>query len=292
MNILTFDVEEWYLEKEFWGNHSKKYKQFDIFLDQILEKLDNRGFKGTFFCLGGMATEFPEVVKKISENGHEIGCHSLKHVWLNRMNPEEVYRDTSMAIEALEQCIGKKIKSYRAPAFSIGNDNKYAIEILHKCGIERDASIFPAVRDFGGFAQFGEKEPTYVFCDSTRIKEFPICTTQILGKEIAYSGGGYFRFFPLAFIMKEMSKRNYTMTYFHIGDLLPESEKVLGRKEYEDYFKEPGTIKNRYMRHIKNNLGKKNAFEKLMKLVDKETFVNIEQADKMIDWEESPSVVI
>ena len=292
MNILTFDIEEWYLEKEFWGNRISRYKEFDNYLDQILGKLDERGYKGTFFCVGGMATEFPDVVKKINEAGHEVGCHSFKHVWLNKMTENELEDDTRIAIDALEQCIGKKVVSYRAPAFSIGQENKYAIEVLAKNGIKRDASIFPAERDFGGFAQFGEKMPTMVFSGSARIKEFPICTTKLLGKEIAYSGGGYFRFFPLSYVKQEMNRSEYAMTYFHIGDLVPESSKVLSKAEYEGYFKESGTLKNRYMRYIKANIGKKNAFGKLLKLIDSQDFVNLEQADKMIDWENAPSVVI
>lgn len=292
MNILTFDIEEWYQEKMYFGNHKEKYKAFDYYLERLLSKLDERGVKSTFFCLGGMATEFPDVVKKIVAGGHEIGCHSFKHIWLNKMSPEEVYEDTHAAVDALEQCVGKKIKSYRAPAFSIGKENKYAIEALSKCGIERDASIFPAERDYGGFSQFGEKEPTVVFYNHINIKEFPICTTKIMGKEVAYSGGGYFRFFPLWYVRKEMVKSNYNMTYFHIRDLVPESGNVMSKEAYEDYFKEPGTLKNRYMRYLKTNIGKKNAFEKLLKLLDCETFVSLEQADQLIDWENIKPVVL
>lgn len=292
MNILSFDIEEWYLEKIYFGNHTEKYYGFDSYLDQILNSLDKRGLKGTFFCVGGMATDFPEVVNKIERRGHEIGCHSYRHVWLNKMSEEEVYEDTRTSVDAIEQCIGKKVKSYRAPAFSIGKDNKWVFEILSKCGVERDASIFPAVRDFGGFDQFGEKAPTIVSYKDVKIKEFPICTTYILGKELAYSGGGYFRFFPLGFVRKEMAKSDYSMTYFHISDLIPESDEWMNKKDFEAYFKIPGTLKNRCMRYVKSNLGKKGAFGKLLKLIEAEEFVNLEQADQMISWDKAPSVVL
>lgn len=292
MKIITFDIEEWYLEKKYFGNHQDNYKKFDSYLDQILDKLDERNFKGTFFCVGGMAAEFPQVVKKIEGRGHEIGCHSFKHVWLNQMSEEEVYEDTRTSVDALEQCIGKKVKSYRAPAFSIGKDNKWVFEILSKCGIERDASVFPAVRDFGGFAQFGEKIPTIVSYKDVKVKEFPICTTYVLGKELAYCGGGYFRFFPSSFIRKEMAKSNYNMTYFHIADLIPESSGLMSKEDFESYFKTPGTLKNRCMRYVKSNFGKKKAFGKLLKLIETEDFVNLEQADAIIDWNQQPSVVL
>lgn len=292
MNILTFDIEEWYLQKNYLGDHAEKYVEYDNYLNQLLGALDERGFKATFFCVGGMAVEFPSVIKKIEERGHEIGCHSYKHTWLNKMTPEEALEDTKSAVDALEQCIGKKIKSYRAPAFSIGAKNKWAFSILADCGIIRDASVFPAERDFGGFPQFDSQSPSLIFSDRVVMREFPICTTTIMGKEMAYSGGGYFRFFPLSFIRKEMAKSDYNMTYFHINDLVPESMGLKSREEYERYFKEPGTLKNRYMRYVKTNLGKKKAFGKLLELLSLENFVSVEQADSMVNWDEAHSIVI
>lgn len=292
MNVLTFDIEEWYLEKILHGGREAIYAEYDRYLDLILDALDSRGFKATFFCLGGMATDFPQVVRTIESRGHEIGCHSFKHVWLNKMTENEALEDTRTAVDALEQCIGKKVVSYRAPAFSIGKTNKWALNILAECGIKCDASIFPAERDFGGFPQFTETIPALVFSEKVVIKEFPVCITTLLGHEVAYSGGGYFRFFPLGYIRKEMAKTQYNMAYFHIGDLVPETSGVKSRKEYEEYFKEPGTLKNRYMRYFKTNLGKKGAFAKFLKLIEKEEFISLEQADKMINWDEAHSVVL
>jgi len=192
----------------------------------------------------------------------------------------------------LEQCIGQKVKSYRAPAFSIGKENKWAFEIIRQCGITRDASIYPAERDFGGFAQFDQKKPAMVYCNQAVFKEFPICTTKVWGHELAYSGGGYFRFFPLSFVKKKMAESDYNMTYFHIGDLIPETCGIMNKNDFENYYKIPGTLKNRYVRYIKTNLGKKKAFGKLMELILTENFVNLEIADGLLDWEQAPSVLL
>lgn len=292
MNILTFDIEEWTLAKTGGYGSAEIYAEYDGYLNKILDALDDRGFKGTFFCTGLMGTDFPDVVKLIHSRGHEVGCHSFKHTWLNKMTEEEVMEDTRISVDALEQCIGQKVKSYRAPAFSIGKDNKWAFEILAKCGITRDASIYPAERDFGGFAQFGQKCPTMVYCNRAMFKEFPVCTTVLWGHEMAYSGGGYFRFFPLDFVKKEMAKSDYSMSYFHIGDLIPETSGLMNKEAFEKYYKIPGTLKNRYVRYVKNNLGKKKAIGKIMDLIKTEDFVNLEQADKMIDWEQAPSVLL
>lgn len=285
MYLLTFDIEEWFLFKQ-----QEKHAEFDRYLEAILDKLDDCGFKVTFFCVGEMGKLFPEVIRKIQQRGHEIGCHSNAHTWLNKMTKAECREDTHCAVDSLEQCIGEKVKSYRAPAFSIGESNKWAFEILVANGIERDASVFPAARDFGGFSSFSQKEPCLVEYNGIRLKEFPVCTTKVLGKEMAYSGGGYFRFFPLSFVKKEMVKSRYAMCYFHIGDLLPETEGIPSKTAYEAYYKEPGTLKNRYVRYLKTNLGKKNAFDKMMKLIDTMDFMGIQQADEKLDWIVTPVV--
>ena len=199
MNILTFDIEEWYLEQAYFGAKDSKYAEYDRLLDELLEKLDSRNLKGTFFCVGKLGCDFPYVVRKIDAAGHEVGCHSNTHQWLNKMTYQEAMEDTHAAVDALEQCIGKKIQSYRAPAFSIGGDNKWAFEVLTANGIIRDASIFPASRDFGGFPEFTKMEPSVVRSNGIELHEYPIVTTKVLGKDIAYSGGGYFRFFPQEF---------------------------------------------------------------------------------------------
>lgn len=289
MNLITFDIEEWYLN-HYKNGPIERYAEYDHYLEAILDKLDARQIKATFFCVGEMGRMFPKVIKKIHGRGHEVGCHSNTHTWLNKMTQAECRKDTHMAVDSLEQCIGEKVKSYRAPAFSICESNKWAFEILVENGIERDASIFPAARDFGGFPHFCQKTPCIVEYNGVSVKEFPICTTKIMGKELAFSGGGYFRFFPLSFVEKQIKQNLYAMCYFHIGDLVPESNGVMDKVAYETYFKEAGTLKARYVRYLKSNLGKKNAFHKMMQLIDNIDFANIQQVDESINWNNVPVV--
>lgn len=290
MNILSFDIEEWFLEKNYFGAKKSRYAEYDRLLDEVLDKLSEKGLKGTFFCVGKLATDFPQVVRKIDAAGHEIGCHSNTHQWLNKMTFEQAMEDTHSAVDALQQCIGQKVKSYRAPAFSIGSNNKWAFEILASNGITCDASVFPASRDFGGFPEFAKMEPTVVKYNGIEIHEFPIVTTKVLGKQIAYSGGGYFRFFSYGFIEKEMKKAPYSMTYFHLGDLCPVISGVMTQEEYERYFNEPGTTKARYLRYVKTNLGVGGNKKKLFKLLNRMSFNNIADADRQIDWSLQPVV--
>jgi polysaccharide deacetylase family protein (PEP-CTERM system associated) len=292
MNILTFDIEEWYIEKAYHGARAERYQKFDDYLKRILDLLDARQMKATFFCVGKLATDFPQVVKCIANKCHEVGCHSNTHQWLNKMTRKEAMEDTRTAVDALEQCIGKKVVSYRAPAFSIGEQNKWAFELLAECGIERDASVFPAARDFGGFSHFKSHEPTLVSYQGATIKEFPIPTIKLFGKEMAYSGGGYFRFFPIGVVKHWMANSKYNMCYIHISDLVPEMNGLPSKADYEEYFKESGTLISRYKRYIKSNLGKKSAYMKLMELINTKEFVNLDQADNIIDWDNQPTVVL
>lgn len=290
--IVSFDIEEWYIEKTLHGGRQEKYQQFDTYLSRILDTLDAENMKATFFCLGKIATDFPYVVKRIAERGHEIGCHSNEHLWITKITPAQFQNDTQDAIAALEDVCGTKVRSYRAPAFSIGENNKWAFEILAENGIDRDASVFPAKRDFGGFASFPTASPVWIEYNGVKIKEFPICVADVLRHKMAYCGGGYFRFFPYPYIKKQMDKSNYSISYFHIGDLLHNKARMMTKEEYETYFKEPGTLKNRVVRYVKSTLGTKGAFEKMCHLLNAYPMTSLQQADEMIDWEDTPVVMV
>lgn len=292
MNILSFDIEEWAIAKTKGIGCAQKYSEYDQYLNRILDLLDERGIKATFFCTGMMATDFPYVVRLIKERGHEIGCHSFHHTWMNKLSETEARQDTRSAVDSLEQCIGQKVYCYRAPAFTIGESNKYLIEVLVENGITCDASIYPAARDFGGFKGFKSKNPCIIEYNGIHIKEFPICTTTIFGKDVAYSGGGYFRFFPLSFIKKTIGSSSYSMCYFHIGDLIPDSTGLQTKEAYEAYYREKGTIINRYKRYLKANLGKSDAFHKMEMLIKQVSFESIEQAVQSINWSKTPVVTL
>lgn len=279
MHILSFDIEEWYLEM-MDANRPEKFREFDHLLDHILEMLEQTGSSATFFCLGKIASHYPDVVRKIMAQGHEIGSHSDLHMWVNKMTEQEFREDTHRAVAALEDVTGTKIKSFRAPAFSIGDSNKWAFEVLAENGIENDASIFPGVRDFGGFPDFKEQSPCIIEHNGIRINEYPIpmASLPIVGKEVAFSGGGYFRLFPYWFINSNMNKRDYTMSYFHIEDLLAPSNHLMTRREYEDYFKEPGTLTARVSRYIKSNIGRGNILSKFDRHLQARKYSSIRDA--------------
>ena len=290
MNILTFDIEEWYIEKAFHGGRDFKYQRYDETFSKVMDELDQLNIKATFFCVGQLAVEFPDIVKSIVSKDHEIGCHSNVHTWLNKMSEEALRNDTSDAIKALEDVSGQRVISYRAPAFSITQQNKWAVNVLAECGIENDASIFPTSRDFGGYKGFPQDTPCIISHEGTKLKEYPICLTSVLGKTMAYSGGGYFRLLPYWLVNRTMKKRDYNICYFHLNDLIQEKKKMMSKVAYEEYFKEPGTLKNRLIRCVKSNIGRGDAYGKLQKLLVDNIFVNIREADKLINWNQVKTI--
>ena len=102
MNIISFDIEEWFIEQQYFGNRSEQYSFFNKYLENLLAKLDEKELKATFFCVGGMAREFPNVVKEIQKRGHDIGCHSDMHLWMNKMSEAEAREDTYKAVDSIE----------------------------------------------------------------------------------------------------------------------------------------------------------------------------------------------
>jgi polysaccharide deacetylase family protein (PEP-CTERM system associated) len=281
MNILTFDIEDWWVYDHYKIGEKKDWQpRLDAYLGQILDLLDERNMKATFFVLGEVAKHNPEVLNRIALRGHHIGCHSFSHkFWINA-TPEEVAEDTHKALDVIENITGKKVNAYRAPAFSITESNSWILSILAENGIEYDCSIFPSTRSYGGFPSYKTKLPSLIEANGITIKEFPMSPATIFGREFVYSGGGYFRLFPYSKIKSLAKESDYVMTYFHIKDF---DEKQ--KRTYRSFEGEPALS-----RYIKKYYGLKNSFSKFCKFVSDFDFMSIEQADKIIDWNKQAQI--
>lgn len=280
MNILTFDIEEWFhildnestkSEKE-WSNFEYR---LDSNMDRIFEMLDIKKQKATFFILGWVAREFPHIVNKIHELGFEIATHSDKHQLAYNQTRKEFSADLDYSIKSIEDLTGVKIRTYRAPGFSIKEENKWAFEELVKQGIEIDCSVFPAKRSHGGFPSYGHSEPSIINIKGVSMKEMPINLVSFLGKEMIFSGGGYFRLLPYTLIKKMMNKSDYVMTYFHPRDF-DEDQPVISDLSL--------------VRRFKSYYGLGSALSKLATLIDDFEFIDIDEADKRINWDLAKNV--
>lgn len=282
MNILTFDIEDWYhilhkypsdiLEK--WSSYEDRVH---VGTEKILEVLLENNVKATFFVLGYIAEKHPEIIKKIHDYGFEIGAHSDMHKVAFQQTPKEFKTDLQTCIDRLEEITSEKVISYRAPGFSVKKENVWVFDILHDLGIQYDASIFPAMREDGGFINFKESGPVKLRFNNNEIKEFPMSTNSIFGNRFTTTGGGYFRFFPYSIIKNLVKKSDYTMTYFHPRDFDPNQPMLDGlslKRKFKSYYNLSG------------------AYPKFKKLIRDFNFIDIREADKIINWEEMPIVEI
>jgi polysaccharide deacetylase family protein (PEP-CTERM system associated) len=215
--------------------------------------------------LGWIAEKYPEIVRKITALGYEIGTHTTMHQLIYEQNPKVFEQDAEHSVKTLEDIIGKKVRCFRAPGFSITEENRWAFEVLVSQGIEIDSSIFPASRAHGGFSSYKEAFPSVVQYNKIRLKEFPINYTTILSKPVIYSGGGYFRLFPYWCIKHWVRNASYLMTYFHPRDFDPEQPKI-------------STLP--LTRIFKSYVGLKSAFGKFQKLLNDFDFVDIMKPTK------------
>lgn len=126
------------------------------------------------------------------------------------------------ASNLLRTIVGKKINACRAPGFSVIPGCEWFFDTLIDQGIEIDCSIFPAPRAHGGFPTFGCATPVVIEAATGTLKEFPINTYNLFGKNLIFPGGGYFRLLPLWLLKHLMSQSDYVMTYFHPRDFDPE----------------------------------------------------------------------
>ena len=271
MRVLTFDIEDWYCHDCESGDKNWASKEVRIYegVDRILDSLAKRDQKATFFVLGWLAENHPQIIRKIADAGHQIGCHTYQHELLTRFDKRQMLDDITRAKSEIESVIGKKIDMFRAPAFSITEYNLYAFDVLAELGFKYDCSIFPAHRDYGGMPSYGIGEPRQINHEGYLFKEFPINPADIAGRKVVFSGGGYFRLFPYWLIKKLTKQQNYTMTYFHPSDFDPG---------------QPDMKHLPMLRRLKNRVGLKGAFNKYEKYISDFDFVDLEQADKMIDW--------
>ncbi len=280
MNILTFDVEDWFhvldnpstKDEKQWIQLESRIQQN---MDKIFDLLEKNNQKATFFTIGWVARKYPEIIKYIDSRGHEIASHSDMHQLAYEFNREEFRQDLEMSVKSIEDITGKKVRAYRAPGFSLMNQNKWVFEELIKNGIEMDCSVFPAKRAHGGFEEFGYAEPAYIEVGGSRIKEFPINIYPVFGKNIIFSGGGYFRLIPYPLMKHFMNNSNYVMTYLHPRDFDAEQPMIEGLSAF---------------RRFKSYVGLKGSCQKLEKLINDFTFVDLNEADSMIEWSDAKVV--
>ncbi|MET1057946.1 MAG: XrtA system polysaccharide deacetylase [Pedobacter sp.] len=204
INGFTIDLEDWFcshnlkgsIRYEDWDNLPGRVVQPTI---QILELLRKYQCKATFFVLGWIAERYPDLIRVISAEGHEIASHGYSHKLLTEMTRETFKEDAEKSIVAIYNACGVKPKGFRAPAFTVVESTLWALDVLQELGFTYDSSIYPTSvhPDYG----IGDA-PLSIFSPQKDLVEIPLSCAQVFGRNIPCSGGAYLRFFPYYFYKK------------------------------------------------------------------------------------------
>jgi polysaccharide deacetylase family protein (PEP-CTERM system associated) len=235
-NALSFDLEDYYHVNAFESANRDNWAGFTSRVVQstqrVLELLDEASCKATFFTLGWVAENYPELIREIAERGHEVACHSDKHRRIFDMTAAEFRDDTRVAKDRLEQIIGRGIIGYRAPSFSITKDSLWAFEILAETGFRYDSSIFPVDHPNYGMPR-GPRGAFRVPTPRGTIVEFPMPTLELGGSRSPFGGGAYLRLLPYWYTrwgIRFLNEREGqpACVYVHPWEIDPEQPRMKG----------------------------------------------------------------
>ena len=132
------------------------YKVYKDAIPYILDLYDKYNIKSTFFITGYIAKLYPNIVKIISNRGHEIGSHGLTHEVNKAFDILPLKKQIMHLRESkniLEDLCSENVISFRAPALRVNRNTPTA---LYEAGFKIDSSISPQRFDF--FFSFGSYE--------------------------------------------------------------------------------------------------------------------------------------
>ena len=234
-NIMSVDLEDFFCDLPF--NQWSKYESRVIKnTNKILELFKKYQVKATFFTLGYIAEQFPDLIKEIDKQGHEIASHSYAHLDIRKTTKEEFENDLKKSLGVIEKITGKKVLGFRAPYFSIDKKSFWAMEIISKY-FKYDSSIFPVKTPLYGISNAPRNiykpnliNPSIEDSKSSLI-EIPMATHRIpIIGNIPIAGGFYLRFLPYFYIKYGLNKINKNgnpfIFYIHPKDLDPEMPKI------------------------------------------------------------------
>ena len=195
---LSIDVEDWFqvenlkrvIPREAWEGHELRVERNTM---RILQILAGCGTRATFFVLGWVAEKCPRLVRTIAAANHEIASHGYGHELVYTLEPGDFRADVVRSKHYLEDLIGKPVRGYRAPSFSITD---WAVPILQDAGFEYDSSFVPTVAHdrYGRLNGMHAGSPIVLLREG--FYEASISCIRVGKRGLPWGGGGYFRLIP------------------------------------------------------------------------------------------------
>lgn len=229
-NALSFDVEDYFqvqalseaYPRERWSACESRVERNTI---KLLDLLAGARTHATFFTLAWVAERYPNLVRRIVSEGHELASHGYAHYRVDEQSPEEFRTDVRVAKRILEDCAGTAVIGYRAATFSVGPTTGWAFPILEEEGYRYSSSVYPVNSDYHAFPH----APRFAFRPkgTSALWEFPITTLRAGHQNMPFGGGGYFRLMPYSvfrFGLRRVLSRdaNPLVFYLHPWEVDPE----------------------------------------------------------------------
>jgi polysaccharide deacetylase family protein (PEP-CTERM system associated) len=209
-NAFTVDLEDWFQGLTSTNPRPDKWSSYEARLEGSTERLltlfEDHKVQATFFVLGSVASQYPNLIRRIDAAGHEIGVHGYWHRMVHRLTPESFSSELDRAVEALEPLVSQPIIGHRAPYFSIDEQSLWALEVLRNRGFRYDSSFFPARTMLYGYP--GSPRFPHRVDNGEGLVEFPISTARWLGINWPIGGGFYVRALPYAVISSGIQQLN------------------------------------------------------------------------------------
>jgi polysaccharide deacetylase family protein (PEP-CTERM system associated) len=236
LNAMTVDVEDYFQVEAFFPHIAReewdrRACRIEGNVDRILQLFSDADTKATFFTLGWIAERYPQIVRRIVDNGHELASHGLAHYRADHQSRPQFLADVKRAKAILENIGGAAVNGYRATSFSISRRNLWALNALDEAGYKYSSSTFPIHHDLYGIPE-QPRFAFYPFPDS-KFMEIPITTIRRFGRNWPSGGGGYFRLLPYAIFKRNLSlvraqDRQPCIFYFHPWEIDSDQPRVLG----------------------------------------------------------------
>ena len=234
VNALTIDVEDYFQVSAFaphvarsgWDERECRVERN---VERILELLERHRTRATFFALGWIAERYPELIRRIVQQGHELASHGYGHERASDLDQAAFLADIGQAKHILEELSGAAVQGYRAPSFSIGERNLWAFDCLLKAGYRYSSSIYPIRHDHYGMPG----APRFAHSVREGLLEVPASTVQVMRRNLPSSGGGYFRLLPYAvsrWMLRRVNAvdRQPAVFYFHPWEIDVQQPRVAG----------------------------------------------------------------
>jgi len=246
LNALSFDIEDWFhlvaidavADPAGWSDLPSIVVERTRW---ILDVLEETGVHATFFVLGWVAERHPELPRMIGDRGHELGTHAYWHRRVDEMTPAAFAEELRLAIDVVEQPAGRKVLGFRAPSFSIRPGTEWAFDVLHDVGLRYDSSLFPGIRDYGGYPCPQTPHEFRGAPSGRPMPELPISVLKLGPLGVPFSGGGYLRFLHWKLIRFAFDRFHRAgmpvVVYLHPRDFAPDGPRVPmpPRRKFQSY---------------------------------------------------------